>query len=199
MSCYKRFYWQGGICMYVATRGLFKMKPPTIIVPKSIKATVEKLFEVHRELDGSELNHQLIGMDVGTLFLRFYDFMDRCVIVLLKSQFTYTGIWVSATFFIWVRVICRSVKSSTWARTSLWRHSKHIMLYQVRLFPPTMPQTVVIQTLWLLQYLGRLMSFFLNLMVLSLYKFGFCKNVSERAWKLDLPLMLRFSSTFLYN
>ena len=64
--------------MYVATRGLFKMKPPTIIVPKSIKATVEKLFEVHRELDGSELNHQLIGMDVGTLFLRFYDFMDRC-------------------------------------------------------------------------------------------------------------------------
>lgn len=177
MSCYKRFYWQGGICMYVATRGLFKMKPPTIIVPKSIKATVEKLFEVHRELDGSELNHQLIGMDVGTLFLRFYVFIDRCVIVLLKSQFTYTGIWVSATFFIWVRVICRSVKSSTWARTSLWRHSKHIMLYQVRLFPPTMPQTVVIQTLWLLQYLGRLMSFFLNLMVLSLYKCGFCKNV----------------------
>ena len=174
--------------MYVATRGLFKMKPPTIIVPKSIKATVEKLFEVHRELDGSELNHQLIGLDVGTLFLRFHDFMDRCVIVLLKSQFTYTGIWVSATFFICARVICRSVKSSTWARTSLWRRSKHIMLYQVRLFPPTMPQTVVIRTPWL-QYLGRLMSF-LNLLVLSLSKSGFCKNVSERAWKLDLPLML---------
>ena len=55
--------------MYVATRGLFKMKPPTIVVPKCLKATVEKLFDVHRELDGSELKHHLIGLDVGMLSL----------------------------------------------------------------------------------------------------------------------------------
>lgn len=58
--------------MYVATRGLFKMKPPTVIVPSCIKATVEKLFDVHRELDGSELNHQLIGLDVGMLFSMYF-------------------------------------------------------------------------------------------------------------------------------
>ncbi|KAG0602123.1 hypothetical protein M758_11G161900 [Ceratodon purpureus] len=58
----------GGVCMYVATRGLFKMKPPTVIVPKCLKATVEKLFEVHRELDGSELKHHLVGLDVGEEF-----------------------------------------------------------------------------------------------------------------------------------
>lgn len=55
----------GGVCFYVATRGLYRMKPPTIVVPKCLVATVEKLFEVHRELDGSELRHQLIGLDVG--------------------------------------------------------------------------------------------------------------------------------------
>ncbi|XP_015582314.1 tRNase Z TRZ1 isoform X1 [Ricinus communis] len=58
----------GGLPMYVATRGLYRMKPPTIIVPTSIKETVEQLFEVHRKLDGSELNHKLIGLDVGEEF-----------------------------------------------------------------------------------------------------------------------------------
>lgn len=51
--------------MYVATRGLYKMKPPTIIVPKSIKECVESLFEVHRKLDSSELKHNLVGLDIG--------------------------------------------------------------------------------------------------------------------------------------
>ncbi|CAI0399331.1 unnamed protein product [Linum tenue] len=55
----------GGLPMYVATRGLNRMKPPTIIVPTSIKPTVEQLFEVHRQLDGSELRHVLIGLDIG--------------------------------------------------------------------------------------------------------------------------------------
>lgn len=59
--------------MYVATRGLFKMKPPTVIVPKCLKATVEKLFDVHRELDGSELKHRLIGLDVGLLSFPMLD------------------------------------------------------------------------------------------------------------------------------
>ncbi|CAI0549309.1 unnamed protein product, partial [Linum tenue] len=55
----------GGLPMYVATRGLNRMKPPTIIVPTCIRATVEQLFEVHRQLDGSELRHVLVGLDIG--------------------------------------------------------------------------------------------------------------------------------------
>ncbi|GLT63079.1 hypothetical protein SLA2020_356690 [Shorea laevis] len=58
----------GGLPMYVATRGLYGMKPPTIIVPTAIKEDVEKLFEVHRNLDKSELKHNLIGLDVGEEF-----------------------------------------------------------------------------------------------------------------------------------
>ncbi|XVF75915.1 hypothetical protein PTKIN_Ptkin13bG0225100 [Pterospermum kingtungense] len=62
---------QGGLPMYVATRGLYGMKLPTIIVPTSIKEDVEKLFEVHRKMDQSELKHNLIGLDIGDeLFLR---------------------------------------------------------------------------------------------------------------------------------
>ncbi|CAH2067283.1 unnamed protein product [Thlaspi arvense] len=59
----------GGLPMYVATRGLYKMKPPTIIVPKSIKECVESLFEVHRRLDFSELKHNLVGLDIGEEFI----------------------------------------------------------------------------------------------------------------------------------
>uniref|UniRef100_A0A1J3II49 ribonuclease Z n=1 Tax=Noccaea caerulescens TaxID=107243 RepID=A0A1J3II49_NOCCA len=59
----------GGLPMYVATRGLYKMKPPTIIVPKSIKECVESLFEVHRKLDSSELKHNLVGLDIGEEFI----------------------------------------------------------------------------------------------------------------------------------
>lgn len=55
--------------MYVATRGLFSMKPPTIFVPKAIKEEVEKLFDVHRAMDQSELKHNLVGLDVGNLHI----------------------------------------------------------------------------------------------------------------------------------
>ncbi|KAL9275477.1 tRNase Z TRZ1-like protein [Drosera capensis] len=58
----------GGLPMYVATRGLFSMKPPTIVVPKAIKEHVEKLFEVHRAIDNSELKHNLVGLDIGEEF-----------------------------------------------------------------------------------------------------------------------------------
>lgn len=51
--------------MYVATRGLYRMAPPTIFVPKVIKGNVEKIFEAHRAMDQSELNHTLVGLDVG--------------------------------------------------------------------------------------------------------------------------------------
>lgn len=58
----------GGLPMYVATRALYRMKPPTIFVPVSIKETVERLFDVHRAMDQSELKHNLIGMNVGDEF-----------------------------------------------------------------------------------------------------------------------------------
>ncbi|KAI3726900.1 hypothetical protein L1987_66707 [Smallanthus sonchifolius] len=52
-----------GLPMYVATRGLYRMSPPTIIVPKVIKENVEKIFEAHRAMDQSDLKHTLIGLD----------------------------------------------------------------------------------------------------------------------------------------
>lgn len=58
---------QGGLPMYVATRGLYRMVPPTIIVPTVIKESVEKLFEAHRAMDHSELKHNLIGLNVGKI------------------------------------------------------------------------------------------------------------------------------------
>ncbi|KAJ0527640.1 putative ribonuclease Z [Helianthus annuus] len=58
----------GGLPMYVATRGLYRMSPPTIIVPKVIKENVEKIFEAHRAMDQSELKHTLIGLDIGEEF-----------------------------------------------------------------------------------------------------------------------------------
>ncbi|KAF7135053.1 hypothetical protein RHSIM_Rhsim08G0159100 [Rhododendron simsii] len=59
---------KGGLPMYVATRGLYRMAPPTIIVPTVIKEYVEKLFEAHRAMDHSELKHNLIGLNVGEEF-----------------------------------------------------------------------------------------------------------------------------------
>lgn len=58
----------GGLTMYIASRGLKKKKVPTVIVPKCIKATVEKLLAVQRELDESPLPVNLIGMDIGEEF-----------------------------------------------------------------------------------------------------------------------------------
>lgn len=58
--------------MYVATRGLYRMSPPTIIVPKVIIESVEKIFEAHRAMDQSELNHTLIGLDVGNVICHYF-------------------------------------------------------------------------------------------------------------------------------
>lgn len=51
--------------MYVATRGLFRLCPPTIFVPACLRDFVERLFEVHRAMDQSELNHNLVPLEVG--------------------------------------------------------------------------------------------------------------------------------------
>ncbi|OQU84745.1 hypothetical protein SORBI_3004G116900 [Sorghum bicolor] len=55
----------GGLPMYVATRGLFRLRPPTIFVPACLRELVERLFEVHRAIDQSELNHNLVPLEVG--------------------------------------------------------------------------------------------------------------------------------------
>jgi ribonuclease Z len=55
----------GGLPMYVATRGLFRLCPPTIFVPACLRDFVERLFEVHRAMDQSELNHNLVPLEVG--------------------------------------------------------------------------------------------------------------------------------------
>lgn len=55
----------GGLPMYVATRGLYRLRPPTIFVPKYLRELVERLFDVHRAMDQSELKHTLIPLDIG--------------------------------------------------------------------------------------------------------------------------------------
>ncbi len=51
--------------MYVASRGLYNLKPPTIFVPPCIKQDVEKLFDIHRAMGQVELNLDLVALDVG--------------------------------------------------------------------------------------------------------------------------------------
>lgn len=62
---------QGGLPMYVATRGLYNLKPPTIFVPPCIKEDVEKLFDIHRALSQVELKLDLVALDVGMLLCCF--------------------------------------------------------------------------------------------------------------------------------
>lgn len=54
--------------MYVATRGLYNLKPPTIFVPPCIKEDLEKLFEIHRAMGQVELKLDLVALDVGETY-----------------------------------------------------------------------------------------------------------------------------------
>ncbi|CAH9133976.1 unnamed protein product [Cuscuta epithymum] len=67
----------GGLPMHVATRGLYGMVPPTIVVPYEVKESVEKIFEAHRAMDQSELKHTLIALDVGEEFVLRKDLKVR--------------------------------------------------------------------------------------------------------------------------
>ncbi|KAH9793504.1 tRNase Z TRZ2 [Citrus sinensis] len=67
----------GGLPMYVASRGLYNLKPPTIFVPPSIKEDVEKLFEIHRSLGNVELNLDLVALDVGETYEMRNDIVVR--------------------------------------------------------------------------------------------------------------------------
>lgn len=54
--------------MYVATRGLYNLKPPTVFVPPCLKEDVEKLFDIHRTMSQVELNLDLVTLDVGETY-----------------------------------------------------------------------------------------------------------------------------------
>ncbi|KAK9284411.1 hypothetical protein L1049_023583 [Liquidambar formosana] len=58
----------GGLPMYVATRALYNLKPPTVFVPPCIKEDVEKLFDIHRAMSQVELNLDLVALDVGETY-----------------------------------------------------------------------------------------------------------------------------------
>lgn len=51
--------------MYVASRGLYSLKPPTIFVPPCIQDDVEKLFDIHRSMGQVDLDIDLVPLDVG--------------------------------------------------------------------------------------------------------------------------------------
>lgn len=70
---------QGGLPMYVASRGLYNLKPPTVFVPPCIKEDVEKLLDIHRTMGQVELNLDLVALDVGMLVSsQFYLFFSCC-------------------------------------------------------------------------------------------------------------------------
>ncbi|CAI9294829.1 unnamed protein product [Lactuca saligna] len=58
----------GGLPMYVATRGLYSLTPPTVFVPPAIKDDVENLMELHRKMGMVELNLDLVALDVGETY-----------------------------------------------------------------------------------------------------------------------------------
>lgn len=55
----------GGLPMYVATRALYSLKPPTVFVPPCIKEDIERLFDIHRSMGQVELNFDLVALDIG--------------------------------------------------------------------------------------------------------------------------------------
>lgn len=69
----------GGLPMYIATRGLYGLKPPTVFVPPSIKEDVEKLLDVHRSMSHVELNLDLVALDVGETYEMRNDLVVRPV------------------------------------------------------------------------------------------------------------------------
>jgi len=58
--------------MYIGSRGLYNLKPPTVFVPPCIKDDVEKLLDVHKTLGQVELNCELVALDVGMYHLSFF-------------------------------------------------------------------------------------------------------------------------------
>ncbi|KAG5551657.1 hypothetical protein RHGRI_009918 [Rhododendron griersonianum] len=67
----------GGLPMYIATRALYNLKPPTVFVPPCIKDDVEKLLDIHRNMSQVELNLELVALDVGETYEMRSDLVVR--------------------------------------------------------------------------------------------------------------------------
>jgi len=55
----------GGVAFHTSTRSLRNMRPPTYVVPRQYEAQFERLFEVWRGLDHSEMPHRTVAIDPG--------------------------------------------------------------------------------------------------------------------------------------
>ncbi|KVI06396.1 hypothetical protein Ccrd_015258 [Cynara cardunculus var. scolymus] len=96
--------------MYVATRGLYRMAPPTIIVPTIIKESVEKIFEAHRTMDQSELKHTLIGLDVGKFYFWHFAY---------SISFRFSQLWAKVKNHSVLRYIVTSAGEEFYLRKDL--------------------------------------------------------------------------------
>lgn len=72
----------GGLPMYVASRGLYNLKPPTVFVPPCIKDDVEKLMDIHRTMGQVELNLELVALDIGET----YELRNNLVVRPFRTQ-----------------------------------------------------------------------------------------------------------------
>nr|TKW36883.1 hypothetical protein SEVIR_1G011066v2 [Setaria viridis] len=55
----------GGLHICVAARAFLGLRPPTIFVPACLQDLVARLFEVYRAIAPSELNYNLVPLEVG--------------------------------------------------------------------------------------------------------------------------------------
>lgn len=72
--------------MYVATRGLYNLKPPTVFVPPCIKEDVERLMDIHRSMGQVELNLELVPLDIGNKFYYYYFTLSCCYLLRSLTQ-----------------------------------------------------------------------------------------------------------------
>ncbi|KAF7073110.1 hypothetical protein CFC21_078153 [Triticum aestivum] len=58
----------GGLPMYIATRGLYNLKPPTVFVPPCIRDDVEEMLQIHRRMSRIDLEVELVALDLGETY-----------------------------------------------------------------------------------------------------------------------------------
>ena len=73
--------------MYIATRGLYNLKPPTVFVPPCIRDDVEELLQVHRRMSHIELNVELVALDLGMDVVSLLYCMFPACLFLMIQQF----------------------------------------------------------------------------------------------------------------
>lgn len=72
--------------MYIATRGLYNLKPPTVFVPPCIKDDVEELLQVHRRMSQIELSVELVALDLGMDIFSLLSCMFSACLFLMTQQ-----------------------------------------------------------------------------------------------------------------